>query len=183
VSSIVSALSSISAQGPLLWPLLLTLWIAWGDVRTRSIPNYLTIGAALAGLAYQQWFFGWQGLVDGLLGLTLGFALLVVPYLLKGMGAGDVKALAALGAWLGPMRTLLLFCYMGFAGALVALGMLWWRGELLSRVRFWGVSLLNRLRGRPRDSLQKSVMHHFTTVIPYGLAIALGMIALFIKEI
>ena len=100
-------------NAPLLLPLLLSLWMAWGDIRTQRIPNYLSLGTAVAGLGFQLGCHGWGGLWSGFLGLVLGFGLLLIPYLLKGMGAGDVKALAALGAWLGPRNTLFLFIYMG----------------------------------------------------------------------
>ena len=56
----------------------------------------------MAGLAYNFMSHGLSGLGDGFLGMLLGFACLILPYLWGGMGAGDVKALAALGAWLGP---------------------------------------------------------------------------------
>ncbi len=85
----------------LVFPLLLSLGMAGWDLSSGRIPNYLTFGGALAGLGFQLGFHGLPGLLDGLAGLGLGFILLLVPYLLGGMGAGDVKASAALGAWLG----------------------------------------------------------------------------------
>jgi len=117
---------------PLLLPLLLSLWMAWGDIRTRRIPNYLTLGAAVAGLGFQLGCHGWGGVWSGILGLILGFGLLIIPYLLHGMGAGDVKALAALGTWLGPRDTLFLFIYMGIAGGVLIIMVLLWRGVLWS---------------------------------------------------
>ena len=56
----------------LVLPLLLAGWMAWIDIKTYRIPNYLTLGTALAGLAYQLWFHGWAGLADGFLGIGLG---------------------------------------------------------------------------------------------------------------
>ena len=114
--SVTEAVGWMSSRGNLLIPLALTVWIAWGDVKTRRIPNYLTLGTAVAGLAYNFMSHGLNGLADGFLGMLLGFACLILPYLWGGMGAGDVKALAALGAWLGPKLTVFLFCYMGIAG-------------------------------------------------------------------
>ena len=120
------AVGWMSSRGNLLIPMALTLWIAWGDVKTRRIPNYLTLGTAVAGLAFNCMAQGLPGLVYGILGMLLGFAFLILPYLWGGMGAGDVKALAALGAWLGPKLTVFLFCYMGIAGGVIALGYLVW---------------------------------------------------------
>src|SRR5664280_2755919 len=110
--SLAEAVGWMSSRGHLLIPLALTVWIAWGDLRTRRIPNYLTLGTAVAGLAFNFMGQGLSGLTNGLLGMLLGFFLLILPYLWGGMGAGDVKAMAALGAWLGPQFTLFLFCYM-----------------------------------------------------------------------
>ena len=90
----------------LILPLLLSLGMAGCDLKTRRIPNYLTLVGALGGLGFQLGYHGLPGLLDGLAGLGLGFILLLGPYLLGGMGAGDVKASAALGAWLGLWRAL-----------------------------------------------------------------------------
>ena len=120
--SVTEAVGWMSSRWNLLIPLALTMWIAWGDIKTRRIPNYLTLGTAVAGLAFNFMAHGLPGLADGILGMLLGFAFLILPYLWGGMGAGDVKALAALGAWLGPKLTVFLFCYMGIAGGVIALG-------------------------------------------------------------
>lgn len=167
--------SRLGLQGEVVFPFLLSLWIAWGDVRTQRIPNYLTLSSALAGLGFQLGAHGWWGLKEGCLGLVLGFVLLLLPYLLGGMGAGDVKAMAALGAWLGPWRTLLLFAYMGIAGGVMGVGVLWWRGLLMSKIhQGWAFLvnwlLLRRCGLRPRASPSPP-----TPGLPYGVAMALGM--------
>jgi prepilin peptidase CpaA len=166
-------------HGGLLFPFLIALWISWGDLKYRKIPNYLTLGTALAGLAFNLTVYGWVGLVDGVLGLLLGFACLILPYLLGGMGAGDVKALAALGAWLGPKGTLLLFCYMGIAGGLMALGVLIWKGLLWVKIRRgWAILhnlVLNLVLCRDHSLALALPQIQKTAGIPYGVAIALGM--------
>ncbi len=96
-----------------LTPFLLAIVMAVGDWRSRRIPNFLTFGGALAGIVFQTAVMGWAGLFQALTGLLLGLGLLLLPYILGGMGAGDVKALAALGAWLGPKGIFSVFCYMG----------------------------------------------------------------------
>ena len=111
--------SWIQTHYDLVFPLLLSLGIAGWDLKSRRIPNYLTFGGALAGLGFQLGFYGLGGLLDGLAGLALGLVVLMLPYLLGGMGAGDVKAAAALGAWLGLERALLLFIYMAMSGGLI----------------------------------------------------------------
>ena len=176
--SLTEAVGWMSCRGHLLIPLALTVWIAWGDLRTRRIPNYLTLGTAAAGLAYNFMSQGLPGLADGLLGMLLGFVLLILPYLWGGMGAGDVKALAALGAWLGPKLTVLLFCYMGIAGGVIALGYLAWQGILWQKIKDGWTFLLNLVLCRPDGPPRPPSPADLTEGIPYGAAIAVGMIAL-----
>jgi prepilin peptidase CpaA len=168
----------MSSRGHLLIPLALTAWIAWGDLRTRRIPNYLTLGTAVAGLAFNGMTHGLSGLADGFLGMCLGFACLILPYLWGGMGAGDVKALAALGAWLGPKLTLLLFCYMGIAGGVIAVGYLVWQGRLWEKIKQGWTFLLNLILCRPAGPHQSLNPAQLTEGIPYGVAIAVGMLVL-----
>ena len=91
------------------------------DLRTRRIPNVLTFGAALAGLLYQFATAGIDGLGQAALGWLLGAVVFVVPFALGGLGGGDVKLLAALGAWLGPGDAIWLALYTGVAGGVMAL--------------------------------------------------------------
>ena len=174
----------ISSQGRLVIPLCLTVWIAWGDLRTHRIPNYLTLTTALTGLTYNLVFHGWTGLSQGFLGLLLGFGFLILPYLWGGMGAGDVKALAALGAWLGPVQTLHLCCYMGIAGGLIAVGILGWQGLLWGKIRQGRMMTLNFVLCRAGRAELLNPPAWATSRenkgFPYGVAIALGMLALLI---
>jgi prepilin peptidase CpaA len=168
----------------LFWPLLLALWLAIGDVRTHRIPNYLNVIICLSGFGYQIGFAGWHGAAQSIMGLCLGFGLLIIPYLLGGMGAGDVKALAALGAWLGPWGIFILFFYMALAGGLLALVMLWWRGLLWKKIHQGWVTLVNWLLrrpfgGEPAPTAGKQL--DVTNGIPYGVAIALGMMMVYVR--
>lgn len=172
-----AGVARLASHGELSLPLLLSLWMAGMDLYSRRIPNYLTLGAALAGLGFQMGWRGWPGLLDGLGGAVLGLGLLLWPYLKGGMGAGDVKALAALGAWLGLARTLLLFIYMGLSGGLLILGLLAWQGSLRVHLKRGVVQLVNwvlcqsqpEIRGRGEPEGME---------IPYGAALALGMVVL-----
>lgn len=174
-----SVFSWIKANAHVVVPLVLACWMAWGDVRTRRIPNYLTLGTALAGLGFQFGVHGWHGLGQGLLGLALGFALLIGFYLKGGMGPGDVKALAALGAWLGPVPTLYLFVYMGLAGIPLIFFYLWQRGEIQAKFREWRTALTNRLllHRQPASSPPASPPVK-AEGLPYAVALALGMVLL-----
>lgn len=156
-------------------PFVIALWISWGDYKTRKIPNYLTFGAALAGLAYNFGVSGWSGLGDGLLGLVLGLGFLLLPYLMGGMGAGDVKALAALGAWLGPAGTFYLCLYMAIAGGVMSLAVLILKGLLWQKLRRGWAYLCNLQLCQGLGKAEKSPPLQIIKGIPYGVAIALGM--------
>jgi prepilin peptidase CpaA len=167
------------SQAHLLLPLAIALWIAWGDLRTYRIPNYLTLGTALTGLLFQIAMHGFSGAGSGLLGLALGFFLMFPFYLLGGMGAGDVKALAALGTWLGPGLTLMLFFYMAIAGGFMALGVLLYKGILWAKIRQGWSYLVGWILFRPAGLSPGSAPEAEVKGLPYGVAIALGMAALF----
>jgi prepilin peptidase CpaA len=161
-----------------LSPFLLSIVMAVGDWRSRRIPNFLTFGGALAGIVFQTAVMGWVGLFQALTGLLLGLGLLLLPYILGGMGAGDVKALAALGAWLGPKGIFSVFCYMGMAGGLMSLGVLIWNGVLWSYLRRGWVLLQNLILCRDRKIIVATLTpgSEVTEGLPYGVAIAVGMV-------
>jgi len=91
------------------------------DVRTRRIPNVLTLSGAVAGLLYHLATSGLGGLQTAAAGWILGLLLLLPYFALGGMGGGDVKLVAALGAWLGPWETFWLAMYAGIAGGVLGL--------------------------------------------------------------
>ena len=92
------------------------------DLRARRIPNVLTFGAALAGLVFQFATGGVEALGQASLGWLLGAFVFLLPFALGGLGGGDVKLLAALGAWLGPADAFWLALYTGVAGGVMAVG-------------------------------------------------------------
>ncbi len=99
--------------------------VVW-DLSTRRIPNLLTLGAAAAGLIVQAYIGGWGGAGTSVAGWVVGVALFLPIFALGGMGAGDVKLLGAIGAWLGPAAAMWVALYSaiaaGLMGIVVALG-------------------------------------------------------------
>ncbi len=167
----------ISGLG-LFFPLFFSILMAIGDAKERRIPNYLTLGCLATGLAFQLGFHGWAGLANGLLGIGVGFFLLIFFYLKGGLGAGDVKALASLGAWLGPQKILYLFVYMGLSGILLVVILLWWRGLLWGKLRrlweylvSWVLLRSHALTPLPEEDPAPSKIKD----IPYVVALAMGM--------
>jgi prepilin peptidase CpaA len=177
--AISSLITWVWAHPQVILPLFFSLWMAWTDVRTHRIPNLLNLFCALAGLGYQMGAWGLHGLEDGLLGLLLGFVLMIGFYLLAGMGAGDVKALAALGAWLGPWNTFLLFILMGLSGFPLVIVFLWQRGQLFNKIRrFWSWVLNLALLRSTTTANHSKIPPAPEERLPYAAAIALGMVLL-----
>jgi prepilin peptidase CpaA len=153
--------------------LVLVLLVAsWTDVRSRRIPNWLTIGGAIAGLAVR----GWAGpgpLVDGALGVGLGLLLAAPFFAIGALGGGDAKLLMAVGAFMGPAdlaRASLLIAVVGGLVALVEAGR---RGVLLPTLASCGSLLLSWVTLGRRGREPKTVGGE-RLAVPYGVAIAAG---------
>ncbi len=92
------------------------------DLRFRRIPNYLTVPACLAGLGYHAATSGLEwGCLYAFKGMGTGLLLLMIPFLLRYAGGGDVKLLAASGSFLGVSGVVNLFLYGSIAGGIWAL--------------------------------------------------------------
>ncbi len=113
--------------GALLWVGLIAA--SWSDLRLRKVPNGLNAAIALCGLAYQLHHFGGAGLLTGLGGMGVGFALIIVPFALRLYRGGDAKLVIALGAWLGAGTTAWMFLWGVALGGLVAVGVLLFAGD------------------------------------------------------
>jgi prepilin peptidase CpaA len=94
--------------------------VAW-DLSTRRIPNVLTFGAALAGFVVHGYAGGWSGAGMSVAGWLVGVACFLPVFLLRGMGGGDVKLLAAIGAWIGPVATVWVALFASIAGGVLGL--------------------------------------------------------------
>jgi prepilin peptidase CpaA len=91
------------------------------DLATRRIPNLLTFGTALAAFLVHGYVGGWSGAGLSLAGWLVGAAFFLPFFALGGMGAGDVKLIAALGAWLGPSTIVWVALYSSITGGVLAL--------------------------------------------------------------
>src|SRR4051794_147378 len=89
------------------------------DLATRRIPNVLTFGAALLGIVVHGYVGGWTGAGLSLGGWFTGVALFLPVFALGGMGAGDIKLLGGIGAWLGPAAVVWVGLYSGVAGGVM----------------------------------------------------------------
>ena len=153
--------------------LALTFFAAWEDWRTRSIPNWLTVSAALCGVALHLGMGGWRGAARSLEGMLVALALLLPLVLLRALGAGDWKLMVAAGALLGP--AMLIFVSGGMAAArMIAAGRI--------RVTIQNIAALVRgfalfgLRPNPEISLDNPQL----LKLPFGVAAAAGTLICFL---
>lgn len=142
------------------------------DLFTRKIYNYLTFPAIGLGMAIGIWQGGWNGLSQSLGGILTGVSFLLPFFLAGGVGGGDLKLLAAVGALGGFPFILEALLYSSICGGLMALWALARRGEFVDGIKncatlvirlffpFWPLTGIGR---QPTGVL-----------IPYGAAIALG---------
>ena len=98
------------------------------DVRGRRIPNLLTFGAAGAAILFHLVTAGPQAALLGVAGWLVGVLIFAPVFALGGLGAGDLKLLGAIGAWLGPLKALYVVLLTGIAGGVMALVVMVARG-------------------------------------------------------
>jgi len=147
----------------------LALIAAGTDLWSRRIPNLLVLAGLFAGLFLGAFTNGIDGLVYSLIGAFAGLSLLLLPYIMGGMGAGDVKLMMALGAIMGPISVFWVFIYACLAGGIMAMFTLILSGRWRLLVADWLLPL-GIVVSYPSFSGVKSL------AIPYGVAIAAGVI-------
>jgi prepilin peptidase CpaA len=129
------------------------------DLRARRIPNWLTVTAFGGGLALNAWASGPNGLLWSLGGAGLGLLLLLPFYAVRGVGAGDVKLLAAMGAVLGLTTLLWVALFTALIGGAMSLAL------VVARRRIGLMAAQVKSLQPPATGLKA----------PYGLAIAGGV--------
>lgn len=97
------------------------------DVRERRIPNSLCVVLGTGGVLYRTLSGGFPGFLDSLSGFIVGFAVLFLVYIVGGSGAGDVKFMGAVGAWLGPYHIVVVFVLSAVVLIFFTFAVLTWR--------------------------------------------------------
>jgi prepilin peptidase CpaA len=146
-------------------------WAVREDLLAHRIPNRLTGSLLCLGFVLQFAFGGWSALGQAALGALVGLAVLLPLYLLRAMGAGDVKLLAAIGALLGPHWALIAGIYTLLAGGVLAVFYVM-IGSVRAALAPAGGSWRERLFHASARA-QQLRRERF----PYALAIAIGAIS------
>jgi prepilin peptidase CpaA len=146
------------------------------DVARRRVPNALTLSAAVGGLVAHTVIGGAPGLGVALLGAAVGLAVFFPIFVLGGMGGGDVKLMAALGAWVGPAAIGWTALYGAIAGGIIGVAVAVGHGYLRQALTNVG-SLLHTwslvgIRPVPAYTLE----HGTGPRLPYALPILAGLV-------
>ena len=164
---------SFNTNGPILVVIIgLVLLAMYSDLRWRKIPNCLTLPAIALGFLLNFLGNGWNGVIFAFFGLLLGMGLLMLPYLLGGMGGGDVKFMGALGALLGSYAILNVFLYTTLVGGGIAIAVAVANRSLIEMLkRMWLFLKCVFLFRAPSTG---ALVFKKSPTMPYGVAIGAG---------
>ena len=165
----------------LVWvpTLILTALAGVLDWRSRRIPNWLTVPSFFLGIILHAVLGGWRGTLFAVEGAGLALGLLLVPVLMRLLGAGDWKLMGAVGAFTGPVMFLfVLLASVLISGVIAVIHMFQMR-----RVKETLRNMLVLVRGfaafgikpNPRVSLDNPG----SLKLPYGVAVAAATILCF----
>ena len=145
---------------------------AWTDLRSRRIPNGLTLGILVCGLALRG-FEGLGALAAGAGGAALGLAIAVVLFGVGALGGGDGKLLIGVGAFLGYQEFVGALLLIGILGGILGLAEAVRRGVILPSA-LNAAGMIRRWVTFGRSGRARTLQSPGAVTVPYGLAIALG---------
>ncbi|MEJ2660736.1 MAG: A24 family peptidase [Desulfobacteraceae bacterium] len=152
----------------------LLLVIVMIDLHTFRIPNLITMPFALMAMTYYGVIYGYAGLLFSLAGLGIGMTLLLVPYMMGGLGGGDVKFFGMVGAFLGPKVVVTAFFFVAIVGGVYAVNMIILHSQgFRSSVIFMRAALFEFILTR-NILLGSDALCSGRPRLKYGMAIAFG---------
>ena len=181
MTPLFASLETITQHWP-IWVVTLTLIVAaYIDGKLLKVPNLITYPMIVAGWVYSFGFYGWEGLGWSLLGTVVGLALLLPLYSIGGMGAGDVKLLAGVGAWVWVETTFYAFCVTAVLGGVIAVGMVLYQRQWHKHFnQFFAIcDEITTIRNADQLSVIAAERKPTMMLLPYGIPIAIGTIAYF----
>ena len=175
-------LSEAVVQNWIVWFISAVLVVAAViDGLQLKVPNWLTFPLVLGGWGYSLAFFGFEGLAWSLVGAGVGLALLLPAYSIGGMGAGDVKLLAGVGAWIYATDTLGAFAVSALVGGILAVTMVLYSGRWRNHLASFRViaAEIMMIRDPERLAALAAERKGSMLLLPYGIPIMIGTITYF----
>jgi prepilin peptidase CpaA len=151
--------------------------VAAVDLTTHRIPNGLTLGAAAIALPLSAMSGSAAGLTGAFLGMAIALCAFLPMYLARGLGAGDVKAMAVVGACVGVPGVFIAIGFTLVAGAVAAIAALLIARELVPAAQRMHANLLLARAGGAIGTIRPAPGSAATRRFPYGVAIAAGALA------
>jgi prepilin peptidase CpaA len=157
----------------------LACWAGWLDWRSRRIPNWLTIPALLLGLAVNTLGWGWPGAKGALEGSGIALGALLPFVLARGLGAGDWKLMGALGAFLGPQRTIVVLLGTVFiAGIMTVVELILKKRVQETLINLW-ILIVAYSTFRFSSAKDLTLDNPALLKVPFGVAAALATVLFF----
>jgi len=160
--------------------LLLSVAAAWAtvgagfDIASRRIPNRLSYSGILVGILLRTGVLGWRGLATALAGGALAGGIFFLLYLVRGMGAGDVKLITAVGCFSGFPNVVQILVACALVGGIMALGLALYRGSTLRMLRnVWELLRFHAGHGAQVHPTL-NIDNPQAIRLPYAIAIAAG---------
>jgi prepilin peptidase CpaA len=158
----------------LVGAVLVALMGAVIDVRSARIPNRLTYTALPAALMLRTAVLGLSGLKSGALGMLVAGGLFLLLFVLGAMGGGDMKLMAAVGAWVGSTQVVMLILAAALAGGILAIGRIIFSNAVGQTLRNIMHLICYRLTSGLQPHPELNVQSSGSQRVPFGVAIAVG---------
>jgi prepilin peptidase CpaA len=154
------------------------------DMRMFKIHNVLTLPLIVSGLVYHGLTGGPEKLMDSAIGTLVGFGIVFVMFMMGGMGGGDVKLMAGIGAWLGAPATILIFLAASLAAGVYSLALIIAHGRVretwvnLRIISFRALAIGRHLAAEDKveETVQKEDRR--ARLIPFGAMVCIGLSSL-----
>jgi len=158
------------------------------DLKVRKVPNKITAPIALIGILISLLGSGIEGLIFSVVGLIFGLLIFIIPYLMGGMGAGDVKLMASIGALMGWVFTMKTALAAALAGGVMVVIYMTYKKELgntlLKAVGILVLPIAKKIYQKTFSPKLNGIIQYFEQkktlenpiYIPYAVAIAAGSI-------
>ncbi len=158
---------------PNLWLLIILIITLYTDLVHKKIYNVMTIPGICVGIGINVLLWGWTGLGQSFLACLLGLFIFFIPFMMGGMGGGDVKLMAAIGATKGFEFVFHVALFSALVGGMMAVAILIWRKQFYPAIKkifhllFWVISFGHW----PKPFFDKT-----SPGIPFGVAIVAGSV-------